>query len=89
MKRTVRLSLLCDWERLDTFYYSKEKESSKEKLPGGIILKCNEKGCMTEKLMVKWLRGVWDRKSGALPKKREMLVWYACKRNVIEKVKTL
>ena len=44
---------------------------------------------MTEKLMVEWLRGVWDRKSGALPKKREMLVWYACKGNVTEKVKTL
>jgi len=44
---------------------------------------------MTEKLMAEWLRGVWDRKSGALPKKREMLVWYACKGNVTEEVKKL
>lgn len=28
MRRTVKLSLLCDWERLDIICYSKEKESS-------------------------------------------------------------
>jgi len=44
---------------------------------------------MTEKLRAKWLRGVWDIKSDALPKKREMMVWYACTGNVTEKVKTL
>ena len=65
------------------------KRKNLPNLPGGIILNCNEEGRMTEKLMVKWLRGVWDRKSGALPKKREMLVWNACKGNVTEKVKTL
>lgn len=44
---------------------------------------------MTEELMVKWLRGVWDRKSGALQKKRGILVLNSCKGNVTEKVKTL
>jgi hypothetical protein len=44
---------------------------------------------MTEKLMVKRFRGAWDRKAGTLSKKTEMLVWYACKGNVTEKVKTL
>lgn len=39
--------------------------------------------------MVEWLRGGWDRKSGALPKKSEMLVWYARKGDVKEKVKTV
>lgn len=68
MKRTVKLSLLCEWERLDTICYTKGKKSSKQKLPCGITFKCNVKGCRTEKLMVKWLRGVWDRRSGALPK---------------------
>jgi hypothetical protein len=74
MKRAVKLSLLCDWERLDTIYYSKEKESSKYNLPGGIILKCNEKGCMTEKRMVEWIRGVWDIKLVLFQSKEKC--WY-------------
>jgi hypothetical protein len=70
-----------------TICCSEWKESSKTKLPGGIIGKCNEKGWAMEELMVEWLREVWHVRLGALIKKRVMLVSDAFKGNLTEKVK--
>jgi hypothetical protein len=44
---------------------------------------------MTAELMVKWLREVWDRRSGALLKKRGMLVIDAFKGHLAQKDKNL
>jgi hypothetical protein len=71
------------------FVILKRKNLPKEKLPTGIIFKCNEKGQMTEELMVEWLREVWHRRPGALLKKRGMLVLDAFKGRLTEKVKTV
>ena len=35
-----------------------------EKLPGGIICVCIEKGWMTEEHVLKWLTEAWDRRPG-------------------------
>jgi hypothetical protein len=43
---------------------------------------------MTEKLVLKWLREVWDRRPGFLVKKRGILVLYAFKHHLTEKVET-
>jgi hypothetical protein len=91
LKITVMLSVLVDG-RKHTICYSEEKKSSKrtsKKLPTGIIFECNEKGWMTEGLMVEWLKEYWHRIPGALLKKKGMLVLDAFEGHLTEKVKTV
>jgi hypothetical protein len=82
------LSVLADGRKLTPFVILRRKNLPKEKLPTGIIFKCNEKGWMTE-LMVKWLKEVWHRRPSALLKKRGMLVLDGFKGHLTEKVKTV
>jgi hypothetical protein len=86
---TVMFSVLADGRKLTPFVILRRKNLPKEKLPTGIIFKCNEKGWMTEELMVKWLKEVWHRRAGALIKKRGMLVLDAFKGHLTENVKTV
>jgi hypothetical protein len=44
---------------------------------------------MMEELMVEWLREVWHRRPGALPKNRGMLILDAFKGHLTDKVKTV
>jgi hypothetical protein len=74
LRITVMLSLLADGRKLTPLVILKRKNLPKEKLPTGIIFKCNEKGWMAEELMVEWLKDVWHTIPGALLKKRGMLV---------------
>jgi hypothetical protein len=83
------LSVLADGRNLTPFVILRRKNLPKEKLPTGIIFKCNEKGWMTEELMVEWLKEVWHRRPGAFLKKRGMLVLDAFKGHLTEKVKTV
>jgi hypothetical protein len=83
------LSVLADGRKLTSFVILRSKNLPKEKLPTGIIFKCNDKGWMTEELMVKWLKEAWHRRPGALLKKTGMLVLDAFKGHVTEKVKTV
>jgi hypothetical protein len=55
---TVMLSALAGGRKLTPFAILKRKNLPKEKLPTGIIFKCNEKGWMTEELVVEWLKEV-------------------------------
>jgi hypothetical protein len=89
LRITVMLSVLADGRKLTPFVILKRKNLPKEKLPTGIIFKCNEKGWMIEELMVEWLKEVWLRRPGALLKKRGKLVLDAFKGNLTEKVKTV
>jgi hypothetical protein len=89
LRITVMLSALAEGRKLTPFVILRRKNLPKEKLPAGIIFKCNEKEWMTEELMVEWLKEVWHRRPGALPKKRGMLVLDAFKGHLIEKVKTV
>jgi hypothetical protein len=59
------------------------------KLVSGITFKHKEEGQMTTELMVKRLTEVWDRRPGALLKKRGMLVIDAFKGHLAEKDKKL
>jgi hypothetical protein len=83
------LSVLADGRKLTPFVILKRKNLPKEKLPTGIIVKCNEKGWMMEELMVKWLKEVWHRRPGVLLKKRGMRFLDAFKGHLTEKVKTV
>jgi hypothetical protein len=89
LRITVMFSVLVDGRKLTLSVILKTKYLPKEKLPTGIIFKCNEKGWITEELMVKWLKEVWHRRPGSLLKKRGMLVLDAFKGHLTEKVKTV
>jgi hypothetical protein len=86
---TVMLSVLADGRKLTPFVILKRKNLPNEKLPTGIMFKCNEKGWMMEELMVEWLTKVWHRRPGALLKKRGMLVLDAFKGHITKTVKTV
>jgi hypothetical protein len=86
---TVMLSVVADGRKLTPFVILKRKNLPKEKLHTGIIFEYNEKGWMTEDLMVEWLKEVWHKRPGALLKKRGMLVLDAFMGHLTEKVKTL
>jgi hypothetical protein len=79
LKIAVMLSVLADGRKLTPFVILRRKNHPKEKLHTGIIFKCNQKGWMTEELMVEWLKDVWHRRPGAHLKKRGMLVLDAFK----------
>jgi hypothetical protein len=83
------LSVLADGRKPTQFVILRRKNLPKEKLPTGIIFKCNKKGWMTEELTVEWLKEVWHRRPGALLKKRGMLVLDAFRGHLTEKVKTI
>jgi hypothetical protein len=53
LRIAVMLSVVADGRKLTPFVILKRKNLPKEKLPTGIIFKCNEKGWMMEELMVK------------------------------------
>jgi hypothetical protein len=89
LRITVMLSVQADGRKLTPFVILRRKNLPKEKLPTGIIFKCNEKGWMTEEPMVEWLKEAWHRRPGALLKKRGVLVFDAFKGHLTEKVKTV
>jgi hypothetical protein len=70
MRITVMLSILADRRKLASFFIPKRKNLPEAKCPTGITLKCNEKGCMMEEIMVEWLREGWHRRPSALPTKK-------------------
>jgi hypothetical protein len=74
LRITVMLSVLADGRKPTPFVILKRKNLPKENRPTGIIFKCNEKGWMTEELIVEWLKEIWHRRPGALLKKRGILV---------------
>jgi hypothetical protein len=54
------LSVVADGRKLTPFVILKRRTLPKEKLPTRIVFKCNEKGWMMERVIVEWLREVWQ-----------------------------
>lgn len=68
---TVMLAITADGRKLTPFVIFKRKTSPKTKaneklFPHDVIVRCQEKGWMTESLMLDWLKSVWGRRPGAL-----------------------
>jgi hypothetical protein len=59
----------------------------KEKLPVGLVFWCQEKGWMTNELMMDWVKIIWNQRPGTLPNKRGMLVLDSFKGHLIQQVK--
>lgn len=89
LRITVMLAVLADGNKLPPYVILRRKTLPKENLPQGVIFRCNEKGWMTNELMIDWLKSVWNRRPGALLKRRGMLVLDAFRGHTTDEVKTL
>jgi hypothetical protein len=87
MHVTVTLTVLVDGSKLPPYVILNRKNVPKEQLPRGIIVRCQPKGWMTSDLMKDWLLVVWNRRPGALLRKRGMLVLDAFKGHLTPDVK--
>jgi hypothetical protein len=83
----VVLVVLADGSKLPLYVILNHKNMPKEQGPRVIIVRCQPKRWMTSDLMKNWLLVVWDRKPGALLRKRVMLVLDAFKGHLIPEVK--
>lgn len=84
---TVMLCVLADGRKLPPYVILRRKSMPKEKLPTGVIFRCQEKGWMTNELMVDWVKTIWNRRPGVLLKKRGMLVLDSFKGHLTADVK--
>ena len=71
---TVMLACLADGTKLPPYVILKRKTAPKEAMPAGIVVRAQEKGWMESELVLDWLKVVWETRSRALRKKRNMLV---------------
>lgn len=84
---TVMLCVLADGRKLPPFVILRRKTLPKEKLPQGIVYRCQEKGWMTSDLVLDWIKVVWNRRPGASLKQRGMLVLDAFRGHLTPSVK--
>jgi hypothetical protein len=66
LRLTVILAATADGRKLPPFIILKRKTLPKlESFPKDVIVRAQEKGWMTEELMLEWLKLVWSRRPGA------------------------
>jgi len=72
---TVMLAATADGRKLPPLLILKRKTLPKsEAFPKDVIVRAQEKGWMTKKLMLEWLKIVWSRRPGAFLNQPSMLV---------------
>jgi hypothetical protein len=83
LRLTVMLAATADGRKLPPFLILKRKTLPKlESFPKDVIVRAQEKGWMTEELMMEWLKLVWSRRPGAFLNQPSMLVLDAFKGHV-------
>ena len=88
LRLTVMLAATADGRKLPPFLILKRKTVPKsESFPKDVIVRAQEKGWMTEQLMLEWLKQVWSRRPGAFLNQPSMLVLDAFKGHVTDSVK--
>lgn len=87
LRVTVMLSVLADGTKLRPFVILRRKNLPKEKLPSGVVVVCQEKGWMTDQLMLEWLEKIWNRRPGAMLRQRGMLTLDSFRGHLTEAVK--
>lgn len=89
LRFTVMLSCLADGTKLRPYVVFKRKTIPKEVFPGGVVVRANEKGYMTEDMVVEWYRLVWLMRPGASLRKGipNLLVLDSFRGHLTEKVK--
>ncbi|KAJ8891683.1 hypothetical protein PR048_004212 [Dryococelus australis] len=83
----VMLGVLSDGRKLTPYVILKGKTVPTEKLPSGVIVRCQDQGRMTGNLTKYWLKVVWERKLGAMLRKRGMFVLDSFKGHLTPDVK--
>lgn len=91
LRFTVMLSCLADGTKLRPYIVFKRKTMPKEALPKGVVVRVNEKGFMTDDMVVEWYRLVWLLRPGASLKKDipNMLVLDSFRGHLTAKVKAV
>lgn len=85
---TVMLACTADGHKLPPYVVLKRKTMPKnENFPKGVHIRCQEKGWMTEALVMDWIKTVWCRRPGALLARQSMLVLDAFRGHLSEGVK--
>ena len=88
LRLTVMLAATPDGRKLPPLLILKRKTLPKlEAFPKDIIVRAQEKGWMTEELMLERLKIVWSRRPGAFVNQPSMLVLDAFKEHVTDSVK--
>jgi hypothetical protein len=88
LRLTVMLAATTDGRKLPPLLILKRKTVPKlEAFPKEVIVRAQEKGWMTEKPMLEWLKIVWSRRPGAFLNQMSMLVLDAFKGHVTASMK--
>lgn len=74
LRITVILAVLAVDTKLPPYVVLKRKRQTKETLPPGIHVRCQDNGWMSEDLVQDRLKVVWHKRPGALLRRRAMLV---------------
>ena len=85
---TVVLACMAGGTKLKPTVIFKRKTLPKgAKFPVGVIVRSHVKGWMHEDGMKEWLQKVWNKRPGALLKKRSLLVWDMFRMHVMDIMK--
>jgi hypothetical protein len=88
LRLTVMLAATADGRKLSPFLILKRRTLPKLKsFPKDVIVRAQEKGWMTEELMLVWLKLVWSRRPAAFLNQPSMLVLDEFKGHVTDSVK--
>ena len=79
---------MADGTKLKPTVIFKRKTLSKgAKFRAGVLVRSHVKGWMYEDGMKEWLQKVWNKRPGALLKKRSLLVWDMFRTHVMDSMK--
>lgn len=85
---TCVLSCAADGEKLKPMIIFKRKTLPKENFPHDVLIKCNEKGWMCEKLMLDWINEIWRKRKGAFFQPKGLLIMDSMRAHLLDSVKT-
>lgn len=85
---TVMLCVTADGRKLPPYVVFKRKTMPKEKFPQGIVVRVQEKGWMSDELVVDWLKTVWQNRPGALLHRKALLVLDSFRGHLTNRVKS-
>ncbi|KAK8758329.1 hypothetical protein V5799_004041 [Amblyomma americanum] len=71
---TVMLCVTADGRKLPHYVILKRKTIPKGVFPKGIVVRAQEKGWMDDELVLDWVKSVWEKRPGAMPARRSLLV---------------
>ncbi len=84
---TCVLACAANGEKLKPMIIFKRKTLPKENFPNDVVIKCNEKGWMCEKIMLDWINEVWRKRKGAFFQPSGILIMDSMRAHLLDSVK--